>query len=132
MTSHRVQLGCLRLVKREPHGPAALVFEGGSGLGLEPCDEAIVGLEAALEQTAQRWRVTFDGGREDAGRRLRGHAADSTRIQHQHRRAAQRELVRDRAADDAGADDGDVHEKSVLSRRESHVASGVRRTSQSA
>ena len=50
----------------------------------------------------------LDVRREHAGRRLRRAHADRAIVDDLDRRAAARQLVRDRAPDDAGADDDDV------------------------
>ena len=67
-------------------------------------------LAEAAHREREKGAVGFslDVGREHAGRRLRRAHAGRALVDDLDRRAAPRQLVRDRAADDAGADDDDV------------------------
>ena len=72
-------------------------------------DPAVVQIEAAYAEIEKRAAlVRLHVRREHPGRRLRRAAADGTIVHHGARHAAHRQLARDRAADDAGADDDNV------------------------
>ena len=75
----------------------------------DPCDKLVEQVEAADGELEQRpVFARFDVRRQHAGRRLRRAHARRPIVDDLHRRAAARQLVGDRAADDARADDDDV------------------------
>ena len=89
--------------------PLRLVLNRSARVALHATDEVVVHRQAARRQPAKLGDVAFDLRGEDAGRCARGATRDATRIDELDARAAGRKLVSDRAAHDAGADDGDVH-----------------------
>ena len=97
-------------VERDFERAGAPVRDGDPPLAAAtPRDELVVQLEAADGELEQRTAfVRLDVRRQHAGRRLRRAHAGRPIVDDLDRRAAPRQLVRDRAADDAGADDNDV------------------------
>ena len=79
-----------------------------AAIGAQAGNEGVVEIEAAPAQAAQRGRlVTFNVGRENASRRARGTLPGLPGLEYQDARARPGELMRDRAADNAGANDND-------------------------
>ena len=93
-----------------------------------PRDERVEEIEAAGGEIEQRAAFArLDVRREHAGRRLRRAHAGRTIVDDLHRRAAPRQLVGHRAADDAGADDNDVARRRHVSGHLTSPADGLSR-----
>jgi hypothetical protein len=71
--------------------------------------ELVVHRHTAHAELEQRRQVAFDVGGEHAGRRAGGAEPDATLVNEPYGDAAGSKLVGDRAADDTGSHDGDLH-----------------------
>ena len=83
-------------------------------VAFDASNEVVIERQAAGSEIAQRGNVPFNVGRENPRRRARGAATDAARVNEDHACAAGGELVGNGAADDASADDRDVH-RGILS-----------------
>ena len=72
-------------------------------------NEAVVLIQAAKTELQQLLGTSFDVRRQDTGRCSRRALAASADIDEAHLRPPCAKLVRDGSADDAGADDRDLH-----------------------
>ena len=98
----------IRVRERQLEGAVALVDELAAAVGCKARHEVVVERETAVTKAAQQLgAVAFDVRRQDAGRCARRALPRRARFDHLHARAGPGELVRDGAADDAGADDDD-------------------------
>ena len=91
------------------------VRNGCAAFGRHAPDELVVKIETADGRAEQRRAVAhLDVRREHAGRRLRRTHRDRTIVDDPHGGTATRELARDGATDDPGADDKNVYRHSEI------------------
>ena len=93
---------------RDLQRPQAPVLNGTPRVGGDTSDEAIVVIEAAKTEPEQVRRMPLDAGRQDPGRGTRG-ALAAAAVDETDLGSARSKLVGDGSADDAGADDRDLH-----------------------
>ena len=89
--------------------PQAPVLHGTPRVGGDTGDEAVVVIEAAKPEPEQVCGMSLDAGRQDPGGRPGGALAASAYVDETHLGSTRGQLVRDGRADDAGADDRDLH-----------------------
>ena len=99
----------LGIVKGDLKGPGPAVLDGPAGVAGHSRHEAVVLFETADAEPQERARVSFDIRSQNASGCACRTLPASARIDYAHLSAARRELVRDRIADYAGANDDDLH-----------------------
>jgi hypothetical protein len=111
--------GRFRLRERHLQRAVARVVDVDVGIGAYASDELVVDRKAARCEMEKCGIIAFDRWSEDARGGERRATARFAGIEQRDLRAASRELVRDGAAGDAGADDDDLHETILCGQRES-------------
>jgi hypothetical protein len=104
-----VQVVDLGIVNGDLKGPVPAVLDGPAGVAGHSRHEAVVLFQTADAQPQERARVSFDIWSQNAGGCACRTLPASALINDAHLSAARRQLVRDRIADYAGADDDDLH-----------------------
>jgi hypothetical protein len=99
----------LGIVNGDLKGSVTAVLDGPSGVAGHSRHEAVVLFETADSKPQERARVPFDIWSQNAGGCACRTLPASALVNYAHLSAARRELVRDRIADYAGADDDDLH-----------------------
>ncbi len=107
--SRRAKRLHLRVVDRDIERAGAVIGDANAALRRNALDERVEQREAADREIEERAAlVRLDVRREDPGRGLRRAHPDGALVDDLDRGPAARQLVRDRAADDSGADHDDV------------------------